>query len=329
MEYALVIGIDHYTNKPLEGAVADAESFATWLLENELISDPKNNLQLLNSTTTNSRVLQDEIDLILHNFIQDAQEKHEENNRIYFYFSGHGIGNTFHNTALCLRRWPTLINHCISSLHYKDALINSGAFSEILIFLDCCREHDTTIKGSTPLLDYDLVIDNKIPKILVCNSTIYGKYSYEVSNASNKKRGAFTSFLIESLKGDADIDNVGMITAANLKKHVENNFIGYAQKLGKIQQADLSVEGDISDLVICKVSNHVQKYNCEILFQRNSNITLIGKDTKPLKTADVLVGDKWQLTLETGIYVLQDNYNPNDQKVLINYSPNTISHETF
>lgn len=138
MEYAIVIGIDHYAERPLAGAVADADAFAKMLTDKNLISNPSN-LKLFKSDISNNKVINYEIDLALDEIVTDAKDRKNENHRLYFYFSGHGIGNTFNNTALCMRLWSSrFINNCISSNNYTAAMVNTGVFDEILVFFDCC-----------------------------------------------------------------------------------------------------------------------------------------------------------------------------------------------
>lgn len=348
MNYAVVIGIDHYEKRPLSGAVADAKAFSEWLETKGGVK--KENLKLFVSTATDMLVSGPEIDMTI-NQLNIAARNSTETNRLYFYFSGHGIGITFDNTALCLRLWPALINHCISGLDYRTWLTNAGGFDEILIFLDCCREHDTLIRGNSPSGAWNLPIGNRSPKVLICNSTAYGKLSYEVivdsvaqnnpgkddqTNAnpkeseSDKKRGAFTTFLIDSLNGDADSDGTGEITALTLKNHILNNFKSHAEKFKKAQDASADTQNGGDQIVICQVPVLLPAFNCEITFERNSNISLLGPTLKCLWKGDVVSGQILKQNLTKGLYQLIDNSDLTlPPKTFSNYSPKTISYERF
>lgn len=346
MNYAIVIGIDHYEKKPLSGAVADAKAFANWLETKGGVQ--QENLKLFVSNSEDMLVSGPEIDIAIDK-INRAARSNSETNRLYFYFSGHGIGVTFDNTALCLRLWPALINHCISGLDYRTWFTNAGAFDEVLIFFDCCREHDTLIKGNSPAGPWNLPIGNRNPKVLICNSTAYGKLSYEViidpvtennstngtdtgqpkESESDKKRGAFTTFLIDSLNGDADSDGKGKITALALKDHIRNNFKSHAEKFKKTQDASADTLNGGDQILICTVPV-LPDINCEITFERNSNITLYGPNLEEVWTGNVVVGQVLQLELTKGFYQLKDNSDTAlPSKTFINYSPNTISYERF
>jgi|JFJP01.1.fsa_nt_gi hypothetical protein len=351
MNYAVVIGIDHYEKKPLSAAVSDAKGFAKYLFSKNLVSGSTDtinkfkydhadinidkaiednsgadNLKLLLSDTNNSIADSRDIDRAIDDVIQDAKKHREEKNRLYFYFAGHGIGVTYDKTALCLRYWPNWLNHCISSLDYKSWFINKGVFDEILIFLDCCREYDQNINAYSPAPDWETPIGQKSPKILICNATMYGKLSYEVG--SDKKRGAFTSFLIQSLNGDADQNNTGQITAFDLRNHIDKNFESYAVQNGKYQKAQVDPSNGGDTIVVCVVEKLTTNHNFEITFKRNSNVTLKGRDTKPIKTCDVKDGEVWTCQLEQGFSVLVDNVT-NEIKLIENYSENTMSYVEF
>lgn len=329
MEYAIVIGINDYKGRPLKGAVNDAVNFAGWLKENALISSPETNLKLLTSDESNEIAMGHEIDIAIDSLIQDARKRQGEHNRLYFYFSGHGLGSTYDNTALCLRLWPEVMNHCFSSLIYKSWFINKSAFDEILIFLDCCRETDVLTESRAPMHDWATAIGNRPVKILICNSTIYGKLSYETPVDSDKKRGIFTAFLLDSLKGDAGTNDNGEITALGLKKHIEDHFEGYAKKHEKFQQAQVSIQGPkAEDMVVCTVQKLTEKHNCEITFERDSNVTLFTPELSEKKVGDVTKGTIWYQKLKKGMYLLKDN-RTGETKTIINFSENTLSHEQF
>lgn len=327
MEYAVVVGIDHYLQKPLAGAVKDAQHFADWLVQKKLISDPTKNLRLLVSDDANDIASGMEIDRAIEEIISDART-HQEKNRLYFYFSGHGMGITFDNTALCLRSWPAWFHHCLSGADYKSWFINNGAFDEILIFLDCCRENDVTCKPKSPSPEWQYKTGDRVPDILICNSTLYGKLSYEIATDSNQKRGAFTSFLIDSLNGDAAQPNSEAITALDLKNHVNTHFESYAQRNNKDQKGDVYTVGQGGDnIVICRVKELSEKYNYEFTFNRTSKIVLIYPDLREVEK-DVTTGSTWKVMLDRGLHLIKD-VQTGEMKTIFNYSKDTMSHEQF
>jgi hypothetical protein len=330
MNYAVVIGIDHYKTRPLNGAVNDAKIFGEWLRDNGDITIP-DNLKILTSSDTNEIAMGHEIDKAIDDVIQDAKKNYSQKNRLYFYFSGHGMGITYDNTALCLREWPGWFHHCLSSSNYKAWFTNKAVFDEILIFLDCCRESDVFAQAQSPAPDWIKPSGDKIPDILICNSTIYKKLSYEIEGA-DAKRGAFTSFLIDAFSGDADSTATGLVTSLNLKNHVDANFENYAAKNGKIQKADVFTQGtNGNNIIICSVPNMDANYDCVITFLRSSKISLFGPDLeikKGKKSIDVKTGESWNIRLGKGLFMLKDEIT-GETKQITNFSGNTISNEQF
>ncbi|TWV93271.1 hypothetical protein [Chitinophaga pinensis] len=72
--------------------------------------------------------------------------------RLYFYFSGHGIGVTMMNSAMLLPKWTTFMrNYALSSEKYIQELVNKGTFEEIYFFMDCCRNRIPGVNGQPPL----------------------------------------------------------------------------------------------------------------------------------------------------------------------------------
>jgi hypothetical protein len=336
MDYALIIGIDHYEERPLNGAVKDAEEFAKWLKEAGLIAEPDKNMHLLLSGETNEFALDAHIDKTINKIIDDAKKYKDQKNRLYFYFSGHGIGVSFSKTALCLRYWYSKMpNYCISSLEYKDGLINKGVFDEILIFLDCCREFDYQTDTKVPGFDYQTKVGTKNPQVMVCYSTTYGKLSYEISpentasSDANQKRGAFTSFLIEGLRGDADADNNGTITALDLKNHISSYFKNYALKFNKVQDADVETNIGGDNIIICKLENKNEDFNYVITFTRNADVSLFDGSNELIKRANVQTGETWEVKLKKGLHKLSDNNSPGTDKYFTNFNINTVNHEQF
>lgn len=339
MNYAVVIGIDFYENKPLSAGVRDAVNFSEFLKKKNLV--PIENINLLLSDKDTHSTSHEIIDLAIKSVIKDAIRHKTEKNRLYFFFAGHGIADTFENTAMCMKFWPLLPNHCISSSAYKSWFVNKGVFNEILFFLDCCREFDLNIDAKTPNDDWKTQIgDGNSPDILICNSTKYGKLSYEINVTNDEigvdeKRGAFTTFLLNALEGDADKKNTGLITSYDLKNHVNRNFETFAKQNNKLQKGDAYTQGTNGDnIIICDVEKLTTNHNFEIKFKRNSNVTLKGRDTETginaanLKTADVKEGEIWQCKLDQGFSVLVDNVT-DEKKLIENYSKNTMSYVEF
>jgi len=334
MNYAVVIGINDYLKRPLKGAVADATEFSNWLIQNNHVTAA--NLKLLVSASSNQVAATHDIDKAFVSILNDAEAHREEKNRLYFYFSGHGIGVSYTNTGLCLRFWDNdLPNYNISTREYQDTLVNKAIFDEILIFLDCCRDYDFLIEPHKPSLDRTRIGERQT-SVLTCYSTAYGKLSYEIQKEingedSNNKRGAFTSFLLEGLKGDADVDGDGFITGDDLVNHISANFKTYALKYNKEQAAEATVSNNGNKINICSVAKTTAKHNYTITFKRQSNISIFDGGNNPVANAtgiNVVIGQELKLVLPKGLIKMVDN-TTKEEKYFTNYNPDTESHEQF
>lgn len=330
MNYALVIGINHYQERPLTGAVNDAVAFSKWLLDKQLVD--KDHLKLLTSDTSNEIAMSHHIDIEIVKIVKDAQNYPNEKNRFYFYFSGHGIGVLFTNTGLCLRLWQNALPNCnISCSAYLDAIVNKAVFDEIITFLDCCRDYDFIVDPKSPMFDR-INEGNKLTSFITFYSTVFGRVSSEIVTNPQKKHGAFTSFIMDSLNGDA-AGNDGKITGNSLIKHIKDNFTSYALKHEIVQNADVVSNSTGGDIVICEIDNKSGKYNYAITFKRNTTVSFFDGLNNPVPVdgdtnITVTNGEVIEVFLPRGIIRLKDN-STGEEKYFTNYNLETMSHEQF
>jgi hypothetical protein len=340
--YAIVVGIDKYKEKPLGGAVTDAEDFARWLVRSEQIPNISNDpdeplgdpefLKLLTCQRYQDQVPPTDIEI--NNAVWEIFDRVDKKNggrakRLYFYFSGHGLGLTYLNTALCMRPWNSFFNgHCISTIKYLEGLAQLNNFDELLFFFDCCRDVDVITEAAGPR--WKLPGGEMTTKYMLCFSTQFGNRSQEVNDV-DRRRGAFTKFLIKALDGDASKN--GEVRVFDLRTHLNKHLKSYTATLRYVQKADVHCNLD-DDIVITKVKAAPQEFNVEIEFKRSSNnIELQKGDFTPVRSGSVKEGDKWQVKLPVGINLLID-YDKEEGsegrlKYFQNHSENAISHEEF
>ena len=338
--YAIVVGIDDYKGNELEGAVGDATDFGKWLVESGQIpgddagkKESERQLKLiLSSSYPNADPPTDqEINNAVRDIFYQVKNSGEQGEKLYFYFAGHGLGLTFLNTALCMRPWTSFLNGaCISSLKYLERLADLRLFKEIIFFIDCCRNADVLATAQEPQWNQP-PLQGVNTKYVVCYSTKFGEQSQEIGIDSSKKRGAFTTFLLRALRGDASNDQ-GQIHAAGLIKHLKDHFQSFTTSLPYVQMADAHFSGD--DFLIASIGNASVQHNFEITFRRDSSrIILFDKDLVEKKSGAVAKGDKWEVVLPVGLNSIVDADRPVEssdrEKVLKNYSLNTITHEQF
>lgn len=227
--YALVIGIDDYPKfRSLAGAKQDAKDFATWLKDDAVGGGlPKDNIWLVLSKKRPVRPIHEDIDDALEELLEAAGDEGGE--RIYLYFSGHGLSRTNTATDLCLAKWSLLRKGlALDSEDYLSMITGSGKFREVVMFLDCCRIRKVRSRALPP------TIDPAKPGDGASAARSFVGYATEFLNAAHEAvleaeggaaegalvRGHFTRALIDGLKGGA-AEDTGGVRASRLKEYLE------------------------------------------------------------------------------------------------------------
>lgn len=196
--YAVIVGIDQY-----DGTVADlnaCEKDATLYYEHLKKDNPDGEIIILtNGDATKQRIL-----TALQIF-----KKAKKDDTIIFYFSGHGSEYMF-----C----PSNINKGLMALWFaevKSALMNSKAKTKLCI-ADSCFSGGIVDKNSGGSKGSFTKDDN----IIFFMSSRDFEQSIELGILNS---GLFTFYLVRGLKGKADANNDGNITAAELYVYVKEN----------------------------------------------------------------------------------------------------------
>jgi len=220
--WALVIGINDYEGRPLKNARNDAEAVAALLKEkygfDEVIS-------LLDKDASREN--------ILRYLREDLRDRVGDEDRLIIFFAGHGESQP--------RKGGGRIGYIIPQDARKDTSIDHIDMDElrkacdripakhILIILDCCFSGvaaiTTGLRGKT---------DEKPPKKLndLYLRKLTEKKAYQIMTAGDVDQSirdsgcvpghsAFTAALLDGLRGDADRDSNGLITATELFDYVQ------------------------------------------------------------------------------------------------------------
>jgi len=232
--YAIIIGINDYkTLNSLKGAINDANRFEEWVLKKGGVSE-ENCFKII-SKNKPLKPIKDDIDNQIVSMINKISEGLTENeNRLYFYFSGHGAGGKKTDTGLCLPHFSGIKqNPALSSNSYKESIKKLGYFKEIFFFLDCCRNYSRLLAFLTPnFLNFPNInanLENKNTDMFIAYSTKYDNAAYETTLDNNENGGIFTEVLLDVLNGKA-ADINGNISIKELKKHLEFEIPTYNQK---------------------------------------------------------------------------------------------------
>ena len=118
-DFAIIIGIDGYPQLPLlNGAHEDAMEFKKWLVSPDggWLPDSDSNIQILLSpdgivaNPAKAFPKKDDIDIALDSFgLGNPNFEGRIGRRLYFYFSGHGVGPNFDDVAILMAN--ASINH--------------------------------------------------------------------------------------------------------------------------------------------------------------------------------------------------------------------------
>ncbi len=246
--FALVVGIADYNHyQKLSYTTTDAKEFYKHLRSASGGFIPKENVELLiNEEATSLNVKNKMADLFL---------MADSNDLIIFYFAGHGLDGAF--LPVDYDGSGNIVDHVsvINAMNDSDAKFK-------LILADACHSGSLGVKyeefknngNQFPLAsvrsgksireqakDFYKSFANTKKGLAIITSSAPDEISLE---ANKLKQGVFSYFVIEALKGAADINKDYIITAQELFDHVSKkvdkftygfqtpNFIGFSEDAG-------------------------------------------------------------------------------------------------
>ncbi len=316
-DFAIIIGINDYTPpsryglKTLKGPINDTDEMEKWLRDKAYGDIPESNIKKIISTPDPLQPLQHIIDEKFLEIEDMILKKGGRARRLYFYFAGHGLGtldNTL-DTGLCLADWSERRRHsALSSELYKDYIRQYGYFEEIIFIADCCRNTKINIKPLHP------TFSSPAPKagsgntrMFIAYATQYQDQAYEVDMGDaedSEKRGAFTSVLLEGLKGAAA--NNGIIDAGSLSGYLTAETPKLAQQWGYKQKPEIIVS-NFDGIPIMSFENLIRETQIIFTFspERTGTVLIMNGNLLPIQEHDGLIKNL-TLKLPKGLYLLKD-----------------------
>lgn len=224
--YAIIIGVAKYLDPDipqLQFSNRDAAAFADYLMSASGGSVPKQQIRLL----TDSAATIGEVDKALRWVLNNCKE----NDRVYFYFSGHGEMENFtmskNGYLICYNTPSVAFVNMGLSIDYLNDVVNTLSVqskAKVVLITDAC--HSGTVAGS------------KFKGNFFVGEQLMLKKQNEIRMASSKPdqlsneksdwgggRGVFSYYLLNGLQGGlADTDNDKQVNVGELKNYLENKM---------------------------------------------------------------------------------------------------------
>ncbi len=225
-QWAVVVGISEYQNpqiKNLKFADRDAKEFADFLKTPAGGGFESAHMQILLNKDATLRNIKE----ALYNFLRQTIE----NDLVIIYFAGHGASepaNTNNNYLLAYDTDPnSLETTAFPMWDVSTALTRYIPSKRVVVFSDACHSggisSDLATRGmslsETNLINQYLSDLSKAKEgTIVFTASQAGEVSQELEKYGH---GVFTYFLLEGMKGAADINNDYTVTIGELMDYVE------------------------------------------------------------------------------------------------------------
>ncbi|MFT3823916.1 MAG: caspase family protein [Chitinophagaceae bacterium] len=310
INYALVIGIDDYQHKDLgklKGAKGDAIDIKNWLLESGHVEEENCYYVIADNDMGTFR---DEIEDEIKKLICQAKKTISNNNRLYFYFAGHGLGVRIDSTnnALCLTNWSREANRAaLSSKEYFDIFIRFSLFRQVFFLADCCRNTRYNANPLPPDLNPDAPVGPYKTQSFLAYATQYRALTLEVMDQQNLIRGIFTRIFLKGVRGGA-VNSEGIITTDSLKKYMKVHVPAEAAKFGFDQDPDMPSNLNDHDPLFPPIAGPPPV--CTVLLtlkpHRQGKISLLDEHTNLVKVFYTGDHTQYEFRLSQGTYLLID-----------------------
>lgn len=240
-DHAFLIAVgDYHELNSLKGPVADARKFGQWLTAADGGGIPDGQIYLFFSENSTQADPKPRLKAI-GDKLRELEKISEGIGRIYFYFSGHGLGWDKFETLFLMSEWSyDYADSCLSTANATEFLLNQTSAQQVFFFLDCCRDYKPPGVSINPFKFGTQAINNVSEgdrDIIIFHSTTYGSksYEYEYADPEEKIFGYFTAQLLRGLRGKKGLNNLppisGQVTAEALKNFLEHPIQTHDQKV--------------------------------------------------------------------------------------------------
>jgi hypothetical protein len=232
-DWAVIVGVQLYPGiSDLEGPVLDAMAFEEWVKDPSGGNvDPGQVLTILSPNPPpagfdvwTAKPIEAEVSDAFEQ-VRQAVYPDKQGRRLYIYMAGHGIEPTSNQPAVLMANaGERRLGYHVLGRAYADWFFRAAAFTEILLFMDCCRDNYPAAPIRPVPWDPEVFPDPVgVVKYLYAFATQWTRRSRERTIQTGAgKRGVFTYALIEGLKGAASRAD-GYVTMASLQTYLNDN----------------------------------------------------------------------------------------------------------
>lgn len=238
--YAVIVGVADYKylgpRDDLRYTINDAISFASFLKSKKGGSVPASNIvMLVDSQATKANIVAKSKELF---------SKAKKDDRVIFYFTGHGIKGCFA---------PYDADGSDARFLYFDeikAIFRCAKCNTKLLFADACQSGSMKLeqmaKSNKKSSKQTETANMNIAVMMACKSNEYSAELHQL------RQGLFTYYLIEGLSGQANADGNRYITIQELYYYVYHKVQDKAKELHHTQTPELFGKFDLR-LIVAKV----------------------------------------------------------------------------
>jgi hypothetical protein len=304
VDFAVVVGVEHYGFGNLRGAIQDAVDVHRWLCDPSGGGlDPDHAKRVLSEPGAKTPA-QYQIDKELLGVLEKAHSV-GGGRRLYFYFSGHGTrsGQAVDDIAMLLACWERgLARLALSSESYSSKLKEYGLFEELAIFVDCCRTPSVSSVGVPPSVTPPRMI--RPTRLFRAYASEVGHPAFEVPD-NDVWRGVFTRCLLEILRTSGGVD------AGELKRRLEHDVEREARCHGRVQRAE-ATNGLVDISRFGQPGGTAVSPTLRIKFVKRRGLVVLKNNVLEV-VADYLADDRlWELPLPCGFYQIEGGGEPHD-----------------
>lgn len=209
MRRALIVGINHYENGPLDGCINDANHMYEVLNRNE---DNSTNFDCkLMISSEDSEITITKLKKQIYNLL------YQEAEIAVFYFSGHGTTNDIGSYLVTqdAKKYQEGL-----SLNEVITMANSSKVREVVLILDCC--HSGNLGNVEEMGSRKALLREGVSILTSSRDT---QYSVETKD----DQGLFTSIIYEALKGGA-ADVLGNVNVSSVYNYVDQLLSSWRQR---------------------------------------------------------------------------------------------------